>query len=218
MNGLLGPGALVQYLLRAAVMLITIPFHEAAHALVSWRLGDATAKNAGRLSMNPARHFDPLGALCMVAGGVGWAKPVGINPRNFRSPKRGMAVSAAAGPASNLLLAFACTVLYKTLFYTTWGALPALLDDFLWYMISMNISLAVFNLLPVPPFDGSRIALLFLPEKYYFRVMRYERYIMAAVLLLTLAGVLNGPLSFLVNAVWRAMNRATGFIELAFGV
>lgn len=217
LNGLLGIDTLLRYLLRAAVMLITIPFHESAHALVSWKLGDPTAKNAGRLSMNPARHFDPLGALCMVIGGVGWAKPVGINPRNFKNPKHGMAISAAAGPISNLLLAYVCTVLYKTLVYATWGRLPELLAAFLWYMISMNISLAVFNLIPVPPFDGSRIVLLFLPEKYYFRIMRYERYIMAAVLALVLFGALDRPLSFLVNLVWGAMNGLTGFVELAFG-
>lgn len=218
MNGLLGIDTLVQYLLRAVVMLIIIPFHEAAHALVSWKLGDPTAKNAGRLSMDPARHFDPVGALCMVIGGVGWAKPVGINPRNFKNPKRGMAISAAAGPASNLLLAFVATIVYKALIYATWGGLPSLLDDFLWYMISMNISLAVFNLLPAPPFDGSRIALLFLPQRLYFRIMRYERYIMGAVLILVLAGLLNRPLGFLVNAVWRGMLAATGFVELAFGL
>ena len=156
-------------------------------------------------------------ALCMVIGGVGWAKPVGINPRNFKNPKHGMAISAAAGPISNLLLAYVCTVLYKTLVYATWGRLPELLAAFLWYMISMNISLAVFNLIPVPPFDGSRIVLLFLPEKYYFRIMRYERYIMAAVLALVLFGALDRPLSFLVNLVWGAMNGLTGFVELAFG-
>ena len=116
MNGLIGIDTLVNYLLRAVVMLITIPFHEAAHALVSWKLGDPTAKNAGRLSLNPVRHFDPLGALCMVVGGVGWAKPVGINPGNFRSPKQGMAISAAAGPLSNLLLAYVSMLVYKLLF------------------------------------------------------------------------------------------------------
>ncbi|MDD4851518.1 MAG: site-2 protease family protein, partial [Gemmiger sp.] len=144
MNGLLGTDVLVDYLLRAGVMLLTIPFHEAAHALVSWLLGDPTAKNAGRLSLNPIRHFDPLGALCMVVGGVGWAKPVGINVRNFKNPKVGMAVSAAAGPLSNLLLAFVATIFYKYLYYSAaFGgrAAPELLMDFLWYLISMNISL-----------------------------------------------------------------------------
>lgn len=97
MGGLLGIDVLYDYAVRALAVLIVIPFHEAAHALVSWWLGDPTAKNAGRLSLIPLRHFDPLGTLCMVLGGVGWAKPVGIDPRRFRNPKIGMAVSAAAG-------------------------------------------------------------------------------------------------------------------------
>ena len=99
-----------RYLVRAVVMLIVIPFHEAAHALVSWLLGDPTAKDAGRLSLNPVRHFDLMGAVCMVVAGVGWARPVGIRPDRFRNPKAGMAVSAAAGPASNLLLAWASMI------------------------------------------------------------------------------------------------------------
>ena len=105
LQGLLSPYQILAYLLRAVVVLIAIPFHEAAHALVSHWLGDDTAVRAGRLSLNPMRHFDPLGALCMLVGGVGWARPVGVNPRNYKDPKVGMAVSAAAGPLSNFLLA-----------------------------------------------------------------------------------------------------------------
>lgn len=218
MHGLLGIDVLYYYVVRALAVLIIIPFHEAAHALVSWLLGDPTAKNAGRLSMNPLRHFDPLGTLCMLVGGVGWARPVGIDPRRFRNPKVGMAVSAAAGPAANFLLGFVCTILYKVVWYASVGQAPQLVMDFLWYMITMNISLGVFNLIPVPPFDGSRIALLFLPRSLYFRVMRYERYIMAAVLILVLLGVLNKPLNFFVNAVYRAFFGATRFVEAAFGL
>lgn len=218
MNGLLGIDVLYYYVVRAAAVLIIIPFHESSHALVSWMLGDPTAKNAGRLSMNPLRHFDPLGTLCMLLGGVGWARPVGIDPRRFRNPKVGMAVSAAAGPAANFLLGFFCTILYKVVWYASVGQAPQLVMDFLWYMITMNISLGVFNLIPVPPFDGSRIALLFLPRSLYFRVMRYERYIMAAVLILVLLGVLNTPLNFFVNAVYRAFFGATRFVEAAFGL
>lgn len=213
LNGLLGVDVLVTYLIRAVVMLIVIPFHEAAHALVSWLLGDPTAKNAGRLSLNPVRHFDLLGALCMVLAGVGWAKPVSIRPDRFRNPKVGMAVSAAAGPVSNLLLAWVSMILYKLL-PVVFGpySVPGLPEQFLWYMITMNISLGVFNLLPVPPFDGSRIALLFLPQKYYFKAMQYERYIMIAVLLLAVFGVLDRPLSVVGNAVMGLLDMATKFV------
>ena len=178
LNGVISPQELYYYALRAVAMLIVIPFHESAHALISWKLGDSTAKDMGRLSMNPLRHFDPLGALCMIAAGVGWAKPVGINPTRFKNPKRGMAVSAAAGPLSNFLLAYAAMLLYKVVYYACGGAAPQLVLDFLYVLISMNISLGVFNLIPVPPFDGSRIVLLFLPQKMYFQAMRYEKYIM----------------------------------------
>ena len=168
--------------------------------------------------MNPARHFDPLGALCMVLGGVGWARPVGIDPRRYRHPKLGMAVSAAAGPASNLLLAWVCYALLKAVVYSGMdnGMAGSCLALFLQLMTQMNCTLAVFNLIPVPPFDGSRILLLFLPERLYFKAMRYERYIMLAVLLLVLLGVLNGPLSAAQYGAVQLLNRLTRFVDLAF--
>ncbi len=211
MGGLLGPGVLLQYLVRAVVMLVAIPFHEAAHALVSHLLGDDTAKNAGRLSLNPVRHFDPLGALCMVLAGVGWARPVGINAGRFKNPKAGMAVSAAAGPLANLLLAWVSLIVFKVLLYRDVYTGPAYL--FFMYMVSMNISLAVFNLLPVPPFDGSRVALAFLPRQSYFRIMRYERWVMLAVFVLVILGLLDGPLGAATSAVWGLLDKATGFVD-----
>lgn len=217
MNGLLTPYEILQYLIRAVVVLIAIPFHEAAHALVSYWLGDDTAVRAGRLSLNPIRHFDPLGALCMLVGGVGWAKPVGINPRNYRNPKVGMAISAAAGPVSNLLLAWASMILYKVVIYSGLARVLPPLMLFGYDMVVMNLSLAVFNLIPIPPFDGSRIVLLFLPQRLYFKAMRYERYIMLAVLLLVFLGWLSGPLSVAVNYLWGRMVELTAFVELFWG-
>lgn len=212
MGGLLGPGVLVSYLLRAVVMLIAIPFHEAAHALVSWKLGDPTAKNAGRLSLDPRRHFDLMGGICMIFAGVGWARPVGIRPDRFKNPKVGMAISAAAGPIANLLLAYLSMIVYKLLAVGFGYSVPMLVYRLVSYMISMNVSLAVFNLLPVPPFDGSRIALLFLPQKYYFKAMQYERQIMIVVLIAAVFGILNYPLSIVGNAVWQVLDLATAFI------
>ena len=201
----------VQYLLRALVVLIAIPFHESAHALVSHWLGDDTALRAGRLSLNPLRHFDPWGAVCMLVGGVGWARPVRIDVRNYKNPKVGMAISAAAGPISNFLLAWVSMILYRLVLRAdaSWLMLPQM---FLYYMIVMNLSLAAFNLIPVPPFDGSRIALLFLPQRLYFKVMRYEHQIMIAVLLLALTGLLNIPLSVVVNFLWDRLVDLTAFM------
>ena len=213
MQGLLSPYEIVLYLLRALVVLVAIPFHEAAHALVSHWLGDDTAVRAGRLSLNPVRHFDLLGALCMLIGGVGWAKPVGIDVRNYKNPKVGMAISAAAGPVSNFLLAWVSMIVYKCVIYSGLGdSIPALML-FFYYMVAMNLSLAVFNLIPIPPFDGSRIALLFLPRNLYFKAMRYERQIMLAVLLLVFLGLLDIPLSVAVNFLWDRLAEGTWFVD-----
>lgn len=207
---------LAAYVARAVALLTAIPVHEAAHAWVSDRLGDPTAKRCGRLSLNPLRHLDPLGALCMIFVGFGWAKPVPVAARtNFRFPRRDMAVSAAAGPVSNVLLAFVCMIFYKFVYYLTPPALPwNFAAEVLFQMVWTNITLAVFNLLPVPPLDGSRIFLQFLPPKAYFGVMRYERYIMFGLFLLLMVGVLDTPLRLLTGLVWNALVHATGFVEL----
>ena len=202
LNGLLSPAVIVQYLLRAVVVLITIPFHESAHALASHLLGDDTAVRAGRLSMNPLRHFDPLGALCMLVGGVGWAKPVSINPYNYKNPKVGMALSAAAGPASNLLLAWVSMILYKLCWYSGLGDAVPMLTMFLYYMVAMNLSLAVFNLLPVPPLDGAKILDAVLPLSFQMKMHKYEKYFYVALILLLYLGFLQIPLNFMGNLLF----------------
>ena len=205
------------YLVRAVAMLLIIPVHEAAHAFVSYKLGDPTAKNYGRLTLNPLAHFDPFGALAMILAGIGWAKPVPTDVRRFRHPKRDMAISAAAGPVSNLLMAYLGMILYKLAYYRMPVNSGQLVMLFLSIFISLNISLAVFNLLPIPPFDGSRIFLAFLPTRLYFKAMQYERYIMMAVLLLVLIGALDTPLYYLNQGAQRVLWAATGYIEPLLG-
>ena len=182
-------------LLSLPVILLALSFHETAHGYVAYKCGDRTAYNLGRLTLNPLKHFDPIGFLCMMVFGYGWAKPVPINTRNFNNPKRGMALSAAAGPLSNLLLGIVSAFLYGIanayytyLFYTA-GKDSFLCTAVMWltlfFMLGAyyNFFFAFFNLIPVPPFDGSRIALAFLPTNTYFRIMRYERQIMFGTLI-----------------------------------
>ena len=201
---------IIHLLLCLPIILISLSLHEAAHGYAAYKLGDPTAKNLGRLTMNPIKHLDPLGFICMLLAGFGWANPVPINTRNFKKPRRDMALSAAAGPLSNFLLAALFCALLKV--YTVVVPRLALATDFsvnvlyftflfLYYGISMNLTLAVFNLLPVPPLDGSRLLYVFLPPKYYFGVMKYERYISLAIMFLLLFGVLSPIISFVTDAL-----------------
>ena len=200
---------LVYYLLSAVAALIALTVHEYCHGYAAYRLGDNTAKNMGRLTLNPIKHIDPYGAICMVLFHVGWAKPVPVNARNFKDPKKGFAITAAAGPASNLILGFFSALIYLVVFalvrdltFTskTFGYL--LISNtlsFLYIFHSINIGLGLFNLLPIPPFDGSRLLNVFLPPKTYFAIMKYERQIYIGVLVWLLLG--NYVAGFIRNIV-----------------
>ncbi len=190
-------------------ILLALTVHEVAHGWMAMKLGDPTARNLGRLTLNPLKHLDPVGTLCMIFFHFGWARPVPINSRYFRKPRRDVALTALAGPVSNILMGLGGILLFR-IFLTVFSAHPA--EGFLFniqlstltllqYFYSLNISLAVFNLLPVPPLDGSRIFLTFLPPKYYFGIMQYERYIQLALMAMLYLGLLNRPLRFLVNGL-----------------
>lgn len=186
---------IISLLLTIPIVLISLSVHEAAHGYLAYKMGDRTAYNLGRVTLNPARHLDPMGSLCMLVFGYGWAKPVPINARNFKNPRKGMAFTAIAGPISNIILGSVGAILYSvTLFMFMFFAEDILANEmltnvmrilctFFYYLGFMNFTLAVFNLIPVPPFDGSRFFSLFLPDRLYFSMMRYERYIMIAILI-----------------------------------
>lgn len=182
------------------VMFCVLPIHEFAHAFVSTRLGDHTARLSGRLTINPLAHLDPIGALLILVAGFGYAKPVPVNPRNFKNPRGGMALTAVAGPVSNLIMSFLFVLCFCAVYKfadAPDGSFPYAIATFFMYAAQINISLAVFNLLPVPPLDGSRILSLLLPRRYYFKIMQYERYIVYAVLFLVVTGVLDTPITLL---------------------
>ena len=201
---------LMMILSAVVVVFFTLPIHEWAHGFVSTKLGDPTPRMQGRLTLNPLAHIDWIGAIGVLLVGIGWAKPVQVNARYYKYPKWGMALVALAGPLSNLIVAFLFLFLYAlmvTIFIATeiyWDciALIGVMEYFFGTVAMINIYLAVFNLIPVPPFDGSRILFTFLPQKYYFKIMRYEQFIFIGVFALLCSDVLNPIISGIATNVF----------------
>ncbi len=225
------------YLLSLPILLMAFSVHESAHGYMAYRLGDPTARSLGRLTLNPVKHIDPIGFICMMVFHVGWAKPVPVNARYFKNPKRDMALTGAAGPLSNLTLAIIHLLLLRilmffiepafltetyevfdgvfnssgTVFKASLGYTAASLLVYILYLgIIMNVSLAIFNLIPVPPFDGSRIFYAILPPKLYWGVMKYERIIMLVMMVMFFFGFLSTPLSWLLTKITNGLFFVTG--------
>ena len=210
--------SLFTYLVRAMVLLTAIPIHECAHAWASNKLGDPTAKNLGRLTLNPLPHLDLIGSVLMLFTGFGWAKPVPVTTRNFKNVKKGMILTALAGPAANILLALLSLILYKLWCYFLYPLLAinfttaSAIAQIFYIMCLLNINLTVFNLIPIPPLDGSRVLTAVLPARLYYKVMQYEQYIIYGVFITLMLGWLDGPLSFLRGVVYNFLNLITGFL------
>lgn len=187
--------------------LIALTFHEYCHGRVALALGDTTAKDMGRLSLNPIKHIDFFGLLMMAWVGFGWAKPVPVNMRRFKNPKKGMALTALAGPVSNIVLAMVLLFVYGLV----WPFLHV--NDGFGYFILFTLSrtafisvcFAIFNILPIPPMDGSKVLFSILPDNAYFKLMRYERYGIVILMLIIFLGVINGPFTTAANYLFEKL-------------
>ncbi|MBQ3866676.1 MAG: site-2 protease family protein [Clostridia bacterium] len=222
---------LLDFLFTLPVILVSLSVHELSHGLISDKLGDPTARNMGRLTLNPIKHIDPFGFIALLFFHVGWAKPVMVDTRYFKKPKRDMALTALAGPVSNFILAvlfsfifvglvrfvpdnnYSSVIAYLNGLASLSGGVSvgAVITVLAYYFVFINIGLGVFNLIPIPPLDGSKIIYAFLPDRVLMRILPYERYIQIVLFVLVWLGVLSTPIHYLTSAVYSFLIRiATG--------
>lgn len=206
------------------IIFMILPIHEFAHAFAADKMGDMTPRNRGRLTINPFAHIDPIGALCLLITGFGWAKPVPVNPLRFKKYRAGMSITAAAGPLSNLLVAFIAMIVYRVIwaipfstetyleFVTQSGALYYTVY-IIQYFILINIGLAIFNLIPVPPLDGSKILSYFTPASFDRKLEEYQMYIYFGFIIVMFSGILDGPLSFVRNKIYDLFFLMTNWVD-----
>ena len=204
-------GSLWDMLLRLAAVLLCLTVHETCHGLAAYALGDPTARQAHRLSLNPLRHIDWIGFFMMIVAGFGWAKPVPVNPNYFKKPKQGMALTALAGPMSNFLLAL-IMLLAARIFcdVAAYSEANQRILDFILMVAILSIGLGLFNLVPIPPLDGSKVLFAVLPDRAYDQLMRYERYGMLVLFALVFFDVGSNALSQAISWVFDLFCRVVG--------
>ena len=233
MIGSLDIETFLKYFSRIATILLVIPIHESAHGLMAKWLGDDTAQRQGRISLNPFVHLDPMGTILMILGGFGWAKPVEVNPLRFKRYRAGFALTALAGPVSNLIFSFLAALTYAILLstesginafirlcyrqYDTYSCVLLLLQ----FLVVVNIGLALFNLIPVPPLDGFNILRAFTPEKFDRWIYQHQREInyifMTALIVINIVPTEYSPLARGAEALYGVMMRAVFALVNLFG-
>ena len=207
--------AVIRYLTMAVVAVTALPAHELAHGLAADRLGDHTAREQGRLTLNPFAHLDLFGTLALFLFGFGWAKPIPVNSGHFKKPARDLALTALAGPFANLLLGLFTMVVFKVyVFYGDMNSTSGLMfGQVIYTILWTNLTLSVFNLLPVPPLDGSKILDAVLPFSIRMKIKKAEKFFYVALILLLYLGFLQIPLNFLSNLLFSGLNWATAPVD-----
>ncbi len=215
-NALSNTNGLISFLMSLPVILFALSLHEWAHGYIAYRLGDPTARSLGRLTLDPLKHFDLVGSLSMLLLGFGWAKPVPIQSRYFKKPRRDMALTALAGPVSNLFAAFVGYIVYRSVFVACLNHYPSLIlslvVDFFAIFTVMNLSLAIFNFIPIPPLDGSRLLYLILPVKWSWKLARFEQYSFWILMAFLLFGGRFGFINWAIGGLLRLFELAIGWI------
>jgi Zn-dependent protease len=197
---------ILRLVIQTPIVLISLTVHEFAHGWVSSKLGDPTPRRSGRLTLNPFAHLDVIGTLLMIVTGFGWARPVPVNPQYYKNYKKGMMLTAAAGPLANLLLAVIGMIIYYMVLIISVKLGPDLqifytIEMFAYMFVYVNLCFMIFNIIPIPPLDGSKILGIFLPNGAYYKMLQYDRYFMLLIMLLSLTGAFGTIIGTGVNFV-----------------